>query len=45
MIYLMNPLTGCVDTVENWAAEGFTEENSYLFPVEEDENGDWVESE
>lgn len=27
---LMNPATGSIDTRENWAAEGYTEENSDL---------------
>jgi hypothetical protein len=45
MTYLMNTKTGSVDTEENWAAEGFTPENSDLRQVVKDENGDWVEAE
>jgi hypothetical protein len=41
----MNTQTGSVDTLENWAAEGFTTLNSDLRPVEKDENGDWIELE
>lgn len=44
MIYLMNPYTGSVDTAENWAAEGYTQENSELIEVVE-VNGEWVEVE
>ena len=31
--YLMNPATGSVDTVEGWAAEGWTTENANLVAV------------
>lgn len=42
--FLMNPHTGSVDTAENWAAEGYTPENSELIEVAK-VNGDWVEVE
>jgi hypothetical protein len=46
--YLMNPVTGSVDTEENWLAEkeswkNAEEEMSSLVEVEKDDNGDWVE--
>lgn len=42
MANLMNIHTGSVDTTENWAAEGYTIENSGLVEVEKDEYGCWV---
>lgn len=42
--YLMNPHTGSVDTAENWAAEGYTTDNSGLIEVLQDANGDWIEA-
>ena len=39
---LMNPATGSVDTAENWAAEGYTEENAGLIEVVL-VDGSWVE--
>lgn len=41
-VYLINPHTGSVDTKENWEAEGFNQENSYLVEVIQDEDGEWI---
>jgi len=38
----MEPNTGEVDTQENWAAEGFTVENSELIEVVKDDDGWWT---
>lgn len=43
MTCLMNPVTGSVDTAENWSEEGYTAENANLVEVVKDENGDWIE--
>lgn len=42
MTYLMNPCTGSVDTAENWAVEGWSQDNADLIEVEL-ESGEWVE--
>lgn len=42
--YLMNQHTGSVDTTDNWAAEGYTTDNSDLIEVVQDANGDWIEA-
>lgn len=42
MVYLLNPYSGSVDTQENWAAEGYTRENSELIEVELID-GEWLE--
>lgn len=40
---LMNPHTGSVDTEENWAAEGYTTENSTLVEVVMLDDGSYEE--
>ncbi len=44
MTYLMNPHTGSVDTLGNWAADGYTQDNAELIEVIQDASGDWVEA-
>ena len=50
--YLMNTVTGSVDTLDHWAAEMFTWDDdptecqrqfNSLVPVVQDINGDWIE--
>lgn len=41
---LMNPLTGSIDTAENWAAEGRYETNGLVAVVWDVANGSWVEA-
>jgi hypothetical protein len=41
-VYLMNYYTGSVDSEENWAAEGWSMDDSDLIEVEKKE-GRWVE--
>ena len=45
MTYLMNPYTGSVQTAEEWAEEGYTQDNAELIEVEIDWADDWVEVE
>jgi hypothetical protein len=53
MEFLMNTVTGAVDTLDHWAAEMFTwdddpaecqREFNSLIEVVQDVNGDWIEA-
>lgn len=41
--HYMNPHTGTVQTLEDWAADGYSLANAELLPVVQDSAGDWVE--
>lgn len=52
-ILFMNPVTGSVDSYENWVADiliwddsemTIAEQLATLVPVEKDQDGNWVES-